>query len=169
MATTPIFTSISGVRESQSKDAQESMASSDQASLGVWSVSLLEREYKGPSDAAQLAPGDILAKVHDSMEHNCLGHKWWPGWRPVPETNVEKLPPEPRRHRRKGGHGLGVFHYNCESLRAPDRLCELALSKRAGADVACLHSALFDGVGEWTKHGYHFFSLNRNGPREKDA
>ena len=35
-----------------------------------------------------------------------LGHKWWPSWRPVP-ANVEKLPPEPRRHHR-GGHGLGV-------------------------------------------------------------
>ena len=28
---------------------------------------------------------------------------------------------------------------------------------------------LFDGVGEWTKHWYHFFSLNRSGPRQKDG
>ena len=125
------------------------------------------RECKGPSDAAQLALEDVLARVHDSLERNPFGHKWWPGWRPEPETNVEKLPPEPRRHRR-GGHGLGVFQYSCESLRAPDRLYELmSLAKRTGADVACLEGTLFDGVGEWTKHGYHFFSLNRSGPRQK--
>ena len=101
------------------------------------------REHKGPSDAAQLAPEDILARAHESLERNSLGHKWWPGWRPVPETNVEKLPPEPRRHRR-GGHCLGVFQYNCESLRAPDRLYELtAFAKRKGADVACLQGSLF--------------------------
>ena len=47
-------------------------------------------------------------------------------------------------------------------LRAPDRLCEvMALAKRTGADVACLQGTLFDGVGEWTKHGYQFFSLNQ--------
>ena len=78
-----------------------------------------------------LAPEDVLARVHDSLEHKSLGHKRWPGWRPVLETNVEKLPPKPRRHHR-GGHGVGVFQYNCESLRAPDRLHELmALAKRA--------------------------------------
>ena len=27
----------------------------------------------------------------------------------------------------------------------------------------------FDRIGEWTKHGYHFFSLNRSGPRQKDG
>ena len=54
-------------------------------------------------------------------------------------------------------HGLGVSQYNRESLRAPDRLYELvALAKRTGADVACLQGTLFDGVGEWTNHGYHF-------------
>ena len=88
------------------------------------------RECKGPSDAVQLALEDVLARVHDSLERNPFGHKWWPGWTPEPETNVEKLPPEPRRHRR-GGHGLGVFQYTCESLRAPDRLHELmALATR---------------------------------------
>ena len=139
VATTPHLSSVFGIRESQSKDAH-------QASHGFWKVSISGREYKGPSDAAQLAPGDILARVHDSPERNSLGHKWWPGWRPVPETNVEKLPPEPRRHHR-GGHGLGVFQYSCESLRAPDRLYELmALAKRAGADVACLQGTLFDGL-----------------------
>ena len=83
-----LFTSVFGARESQSKN----MASSDRASHGF--------EYKALCDAAQLAPEDILARVHDSFERNSFGHKWWPGWRPVPETNVEKLPPEPRRHRR---------------------------------------------------------------------
>ena len=92
-----------------------------------------------------------------------------PGWRSLPETISEKLPPEPRRHHR-GGHGLGVFQYNRESLRASDRLYELmALAKRSGAEVACLQGTLFDGVGEWTKVGYHFFSLNRSGPRRKDG
>ena len=88
------------------------------------------REYKGPSDAAQLAHEDLIARIHDSLEHNSLGHTWWPGWRPLPETSIEKLPPEPRRqHRRE--HGLGVFQNNCESLRALDRLYELmALTKR---------------------------------------
>ena len=38
VVTTPISTSVSGIRESQSKDAQ--VASSDQTSLGVWSVSI---------------------------------------------------------------------------------------------------------------------------------
>ena len=104
------------------------------------------REYKGSSDEAQSAPGGIIARVHDSLERNSLGHKWWPGWRPGLETNVEKLPPEPRRIHR-GGHGLGVFQYNCESLRAPDRLFELmALAKRTGSDVACLQGTLFDGM-----------------------
>ena len=71
----------------------------------------------------------LLARVHDSPEHNSLGHTWWPGWRPLPETNTEKLPPEPRRQHRTD-HGLGVFQYSCESLRAPDRLHELmALAK----------------------------------------
>ena len=84
---------------------------------------------------------DKLGRVQDSLERNSLGHKWWPGWRPVPGTNVEKLPPEPRRHRR-GRHGLGVFQYHCESLRAPDRLYELmALAKRTGADVPCLQGS----------------------------
>ena len=74
-------------------------------------------------------------------------------------SGIEKLPPEPRRHHR-GGHRPGVFQYNCESLRAPDRLYELmAMAKHTGADVACLQGTLFDGFGEWTKHGYHFFSL----------
>ena len=45
----------------------------------------------------------------------------------------------------------------------------MALAKCTGADVACLQGTLFDGVGEWTKHGYHFFSLNRSGPRQKDG
>ena len=117
---------------------------------------------KGPSDAAQLAPEQLLARVHDSLEHNnSLEHKWWPRRR---KPMLEKLPPEPRRHHR-GGHGLGVFQYNCESLRAPDRLYELmALAKRTGADAACLQGTLFD-----TKHGYHFFSLNRSGPRQKEG
>ena len=106
------------------------------------------REYKGPSDAAQLASEDILARVHDSLEHNSLGHTWWPGWRPLPETSVEKLPPEPRRQRR-ADHGLGVLQYNCESLLAPDRLYELmALAKRKGAAIACLQGTLFVGVSE---------------------
>ena len=53
------------------------------------------------------------------------------------QVHVEKLPPEPRRHRR-GGHGLVVFQYNCESLRAPDRLYELmALAKRNRAEAPC--------------------------------
>ena len=56
---TPIFASVFGVRESQSKDAQENMA------FG-------HREYKGPSDAAQLAPEDILARVYDSLERNSV-------------------------------------------------------------------------------------------------
>ena len=170
MATTPIAASIFGIRESRSKNAQESMASSDIGHLLASGVSHhRDREYKGPSDAAQLAPEDVLARDHDSSEHNSLGHKWWPGWRPVAETDIEKLPPEPRRHHR-GGHGLGVFQYNCESLRAPDRLYELmAMAKHTGADVACLQGTLFDGFGEWTKHGYHFFSLNRSGPRQEDG
>ena len=63
-----------------------------------------------------------------------------------------------------------MIQYNCESLRAPDRLHELmALVKRNGEDVACLRSTLFDAIGEWTKHGYHYFSLNRSGPRHKDG
>ena len=37
------------------------------------------REHKGPSDAAQLAPEDINTMVHDSLERNYFGHKWWPG------------------------------------------------------------------------------------------
>ena len=45
----------------------------------------------------------------------------------------------------------------------------MALAKRNGADVACLPGTLFDGIGEWTKHGYHFFSLNRSGPCQKDG
>ena len=56
-------------RESQSEDAQENMASSDRASHGFWKVSI---------SAAQLAPEDILAKVHDSLERNSSGHMWWP-------------------------------------------------------------------------------------------
>ena len=70
------------------------------------------REYRRPSDAAQLVPEHLFARVHGSLERNSFGHKWWPGWRPVLGTNGEKLPPEARRQRR-GGHGLGVFHYNC--------------------------------------------------------
>ena len=62
--------------ESLCKDAQESMASIDQASLGVWNVSILGREHKGPSDAAQLAPEDLIARVHDSLEHNFLGRQY---------------------------------------------------------------------------------------------
>ena len=123
------------------------------------------REYKGPSDAAQLALEDILARVHDSLERNSFGHKWWPGWRSVPETSTEKLPPEPRRH------GLGcVFQYNCESLRAPDRLHDLmALAKRTRVEVAGLQGTLFDGVAKYTKNGYPFFSLTRSRPRQKDG
>ena len=45
----------------------------------------------------------------------------------------------------------------------------MALAKRTGAEVACLQGTLFDGIGEWTKNGYHFFSLNRSGPRQKDG
>ena len=116
------------------------------------------RDYKGPTDAAQLAPEDLLARVHDSLEHKSLGHTWWSGWRPLPETSTEKLPSEPRRQHR-AEHGLGVFQYNCESLRAPDRLHELvALPKRKGAAIACLQGTLFDGVSEWVNHGYRFFT-----------
>ena len=54
------------------------------------------RECTGPNDAAQLAPEDLVARVHDSeQEHNSLGHAWLPGWRPLLETSIEKLPPEP--------------------------------------------------------------------------
>ena len=84
-------------RESQSKDAQESMASSNQAS-GMC-------RYRG-------------------RERNSLGHTWSPGWTLLRETSTEKLLHEPRRQHRRD-HGLGVFQYNCESLRAPDRLYEL--------------------------------------------
>ena len=56
---------------------------------------------------------------------------------------------------------LVCFQYNCESLRAPDRLT--ASAKRSGEDVVCLQGTLFDGFGDRTKHGYHFFSLNRSG------
>ena len=41
VATTHIYARDFCVRESQSRDAQESMASSDQASLRVWNVSTL--------------------------------------------------------------------------------------------------------------------------------
>ena len=131
------------------------------------------REYRGPSDAAQLAPEDIYLRgftIHYSLERTALlDTSGGQVGDPCRQAMSEKLPPEPRRHHR-GGHGLGVFQYNCESLQAPDRLCELtALAKGAGADVACLQGTLFDGVGEWTKHGYHFFSLNHSGPRQKDG
>ena len=49
-------------------------------------------------------------------------------------------------------------------LLNPDDITEedmALLAKRTGADVACLQGTLFDGVGEWTKHENHFFSLNR--------
>ena len=93
------------------------------------------QQYKEPSNTAQLAPKNLLAKVHDSLEHNSLKHTRWPGWRPSPETSIEKLPREQRRqHRRE--HGLGVFQYTCESLQARVRLYELmALAKRKGATV----------------------------------
>ena len=41
------------------------------------------------------------------------------------------------------------------------------MAKRTGAEVACQQGTLL--VGEWTKHGYHFFSLHRSGPRHKDG
>ena len=127
-------------RRTRARMRKESTALSDQASLGVWKVSI-------PSDAAQLAPspGDLLARLHESLQHISLGHTWWPERRPLLETIIDKLPPEPRRqHRRE--HDLGVFQYNCESLRAPDRLYELlALAKRKGATIACLQGTLIDG------------------------
>ena len=43
------------------------------------------------------------------------------------------------------------------------------MAKRTGADVACLQGAFFDGISEWTTNGYHFFLLNRSGPRQKDG
>ena len=45
----------------------------------------------------------------------------------------------------------------------------MALATRSDADVACLQGTLFDGIGEWTKHGYPFFSLNRSGSNQKDG
>ena len=123
------------------------------------------REYKGPSDAAQLAPEDALARFHDSLEHKSLGHTRWPGWRPLLETSTE-----PRRQQREQEHCLGAFQHNCESLLALDRLYELmALAEREGATIACLQGTLFDGVSEWVNHGYRCFSLNRSGPRQKDG
>ena len=146
------------------------MALNDKASLGVCSVSL---------------PGwriNIRDRVTRPSWHQRMYLQWFTiHWnttllgtsgarletRARNEIDVEKLPPEAKRHHR-GRHGLGVFQYNCESLQAPDRLCELmALAKRTGADVACLQSTLFDGIGEWTKRGHHFFSVNRSGPRQK--
>ena len=134
MATTPISTSIfwyQGEPEQRCERKHDFERIRHLLASGV--CQYWGREYKGPSDAAQLAPEDVLARVHDSLEHNSLRDKWWPGWRPVLETDIQKLPPEPRRHH-KGRHGLCVFQYNCESLRAPDRLCELmTLAKRTGA------------------------------------
>ena len=89
------------------------------------------REYKGPFDAASWLQKTYLRGYTIHWSATLLDTS---GAQPVPETNVEKLPPEPRRHRR-GGHGLGVVQYSCESLRVPHRLFELmALAKRNGAD-----------------------------------
>ena len=102
------------------------------------------QEYEGPSDAAQVAPEDLLARVHDSLEHNSLGHTWWPGWRPLLETSAEKLPSQLRRQHR-AEHGLGVFQHNCESLRAPDRLHEL-MALADTTDTVSSHSSAVDRV-----------------------
>ena len=48
------------------------------------------REYKGPSDAAQLAPEELLQRIHDSLELHSIGHTWWPGWRPLPSTTSSR-------------------------------------------------------------------------------
>ena len=61
-----------------------------------------------------------------------------------------------------------MFQYNFESVRELDRLCELmALAKRKGATTVCLQGTLFDGASEWDDHGYHLYTLNRSGPRQK--
>ena len=84
-AATPIYARVFCTRESQSKSqskiAQESMASCDRASLGVQKVSILgpriqRTALRGPAGS----PGDILVRVRESLEHNSLGHTWLPGW-----------------------------------------------------------------------------------------
>ena len=72
------------------------MASSDQASLFR-----LECVVTGAENTRdQVTQPNWLQRF--SLGQN------WPGWKPVLETDDEKLPPAPRRHHR-GGHGLGVF------------------------------------------------------------
>ena len=104
---------------SQSKDVQ--VASSDQTSLGVWSVSISGAENTGDRVTRPSWLQSTYLRGFTIHWSAALLAQGWPGGRPVLATNVEKLPPEPRRHH-GGGHGLGVFQYNCESLRAPDRL-----------------------------------------------
>ena len=102
VAATLIFTSVFGFRRARAKMRKKTWLRAMVHLMASGKCRYRGRGYKGPSDAVQLAPEDTLARVHDSLVRNSLGHKWWPGWRPVPETNVEKFPSEPRRHRRRG-------------------------------------------------------------------
>ena len=115
--------------------------------LGVWRVSISGPRIQGSSDAVQLAKSIYLRGFTTHGSATFFGHKWWPSWWPVLTTNVEKLPPEPRRHH-TGRQGLAVLQYNCESLRS-----SLWVNGLDDADVAYLQGTLFVGVDEWTKQG----------------
>ena len=82
---------------------------------------------------------------------------------------LENILPNPDANKEEN-MALVCSSTTCESVREPDRLYELmALAKRKGATIVCLQGTLFDGVSESATHGYHFLSLNRSGPRQKDG
>ena len=94
------------------------MPSTDQASLGVWNVSI-------PGPRIQRTEWCGSAGFRRST---CDGSRF-------DGTSIEKLRPEPRRQHRTD-NCLAVFQDNCESLLAPDRLCELmALAREQPLDV----------------------------------
>ena len=109
VATTPIHASVFGIRESQSKDTQDNMASSGSGmrwrleSVDIGAEDTTDRVMR-PSWLQRIYLRGFTIHWSATLLDTSGGQVGDPCRKP----DVEKLPPEPRRHRR-GGHGLGVF------------------------------------------------------------
>ena len=125
------------------------------------------REYNGPSDAAQLAPEDFLARAHDSLESNSPGYKWWPGWRPVPENQCWETSSWTQTSSQRRAWSWCFF--STLANHSERQIVSMSWWPWYWSGCCMPSRCVFFGVGEWTKHGYHFFSLNRSGPRQKDG
>ena len=137
VATTPIYTLFSVPGRARAKICKKARHRAIRYLLASGTCRYRGREHKGRSDVAQLAPEDLLARVHDALEHNSSDTRGGKDGGLCQKHLLRNFPREPRRQH-SAEHGLGVFQYNCESLREPNRLYELmALAKRKGATIAC--------------------------------